>query len=299
MKEKNLKLMSYTILTGPGLLIYTAVIIFPIFFSLILSFTDWAGFVPMLSSRFTGLSQYLTMIKDPVFWFGLRNNLLIVGVSVFGQIPLGFVLAYILYRRLVAGGKFFETMIFLPITINPVVLALLWDHIFGPAGILTALLRMINHNPRMVFTVFEDKTWAIFPILFVILWVWTGLYMVIFIANLQKISPSIIEAAVIDGATEWQVLGRVIIPSMIGILFTTGVFAISGSLASFNLIYAMTGGGPAHYTEVIAIYQYNKFFTGYHYGYGSAISVVIVLLSVGLISILNQFFSRLEKRFAS
>lgn len=298
MTEKGLKRASYVMLTAPGLIVYAAVIIFPIMFSLVLSLTNWAGFIPLRQAKFDGLHQYVMMFKDPVFWFGLRNNLLIVAVSLFGQIPIGFVLAYILYRRLVKGGKFFETMIFLPITINPVVLALLWGYIFGPAGIVTAVLRMIYHNPRMVFAVFENKTWAIFPILIVILWVWTGLYMVIFIANLQKIQPSIIESAVIDGASEWQILGRVIFPAMVGVLFSTGVFAISGSLSSFNLIYAMTGGGPAHYTEVVAIYQYTKFFTGYHYGFGSAVAIVIVLLSVGLISILNAVFSRLEKRFS-
>jgi multiple sugar transport system permease protein/raffinose/stachyose/melibiose transport system permease protein len=135
------------------------------------------------------------------------------------------------------------------------------------------------------------------PILFVILWVYTGLYMVIYIANFQRIPPSVIEAAIIDGASEGQVLGRVILPSMVGVLFTTAVFAISGSLRSFDLIYSMTGGGPARYTEVIAIYMYQNTFTYYHYGLGAAVSMMIVFLSLGLISVLNAVFSRLEARF--
>jgi raffinose/stachyose/melibiose transport system permease protein len=294
MKTRSLKAWSYVVLTGPGLLIYASVIIFPVIFSVVLGFTSWDG---LGAITFNGIDNYLRAFKDPVFWHGMRNNLLIVCISVFGQIPLGFILAYIIYRRLVKGTKFFETMIFLPIVINPVVLGVLWDYVFGPPGVVTALMRMIRHDPRYVFGAMEDPSLAIFPILFVILWVYTGLYMVIYIANLQKISPSVIEAAVIDGASEWQVLMRVIFPAMVGVLFTTGVFAISGSLSSFNLIYAMTGGGPAHYTEVIAIYQYINTFVYYHYGFGAALSVVIVILSVGLISVLNSILGRFERRY--
>jgi multiple sugar transport system permease protein/raffinose/stachyose/melibiose transport system permease protein len=121
--------------------------------------------------------------------------------------------------------------------------------------------------------------------------------MVIYIANFQRIPPSVIEAAIIDGASEGQVLARVILPSMVGVLFTTAVFAISGSLKSFDLIYSMTGGGPARYTEVIAIYMYQNTFTYYHYGLGAAVSMMIVFLSLGLISVLNAVFGRLEARF--
>ena len=295
MTQRNLKRWSYAALTMPALLIYAAVIIFPILFSFALGFTEWTG---MGAPRFVGLQQYLRMLRDPVFLHGLRNNLLVVAISVLGQIPLGFILAYILFRRMVAGARFFETMIFLPITISSVVVALLWDHIFGPAGFYTAVVRWLRHDPRFVFSVFESQTWAIFPVLFVILIIYTGLYMVIYLANLQKISPSVIEAAIIDGASEGQVLGRVIFPAMVGVLFTTIVFAISGSLKSFDLIYAMTGGGPAHYTEVIAIYMYVNTFQYGNFGFGAAVSMMIVFLSLGLIYLVQAVFARLERRYA-
>jgi multiple sugar transport system permease protein/raffinose/stachyose/melibiose transport system permease protein len=179
------------------------------------------------------------------------------------------------------------------------VVALLWDHIFGTAGLYTALMRWLRDDPRLVLTVFEDRTWAIFPVLFVILVIYTGLYMVIYIANLQKIPPSVIEAAIIDGASEGQVLGRVIFPAMVGVLFTTIVFAISGSLKSFDLIYAMTGGGPAHYTEVIAIYMYVNTFQYSQFGFGAAVSMMIVILSLGLISVVREVFGRLEERYGA
>jgi len=292
LKEKR---RSYWLLVGPAILIYSLVIIFPVVISFILGFTEWSGFG---SLAFIGIKNYVTMMKDPVFIYDLRNNLLIVGISVFGQIPLGFVLAYILYRKMVKFGNFFESMIFLPITISAVVVAIMWNRIFfGNSGMFTTLMRAITGDPRWIMAISESKSGAIFPVLFVILWMYTGLYMIIYLANLQKISPSVLEAAVIDGASEGQILGRIILPSMINVLFTTAIFAISGSLKSFDLIFAMTNGGPAHYTEVVAIYMYLNTFKYYKYGFGSAISIMIIILSVGLITILNRVVRRIERKY--
>jgi multiple sugar transport system permease protein/raffinose/stachyose/melibiose transport system permease protein len=156
---------------------------------------------------------------------------------------------------------------------------------------------MIKEDPRYVLRIFEDKTYAIVPILFVILWMYTGMYLIIFLANLQKVNPSMIEAAIIDGASEGQILVSVILPSMTTVLLTTIIFAITGSLTSFDLIFAMTGGGPAHYTEVIAIYMYTNTFKYRKYGFGSAVSMIIVVLSIGLISLLRSIFRKIEKKY--
>ncbi len=293
-KQRRKKRNSYALLVGPSVFLYGVFIIFPVIFSGVFGFTEWDGVgIP----QFIGFDNYVSIFSDPVFLFDLRNNFLIVAISVFGQLPIGFVVAYIIYRKLVVGGKVFETVLFLPITISAVVIAILWNQIFGPSGLLTALMRLLVNDPRYVFAVFENRVFAMVPILFVILWMYTGVYMIIFIANLQSISPSVFEAAVIDGASEGQILWRIVIPAMTNILFTTSIFAISGSLKSFDLIFAMTGGGPAHYTEVVAIYMYLQTFRFYNFGYGSAVSVVIVALSLGLITLLRVSYKRIEKRF--
>jgi len=296
MNDKTFKKVSYTLLAGPAILIYASVILLPILYSLIISFTDWGGFgMP----KFVGLQNYLTMFKDPIFLHSLQNNVGIILISVFGQIPIGFVLGYILYRKLVRAKSFFETMIFLPIVIAPIVVAILFKQFFSPTGMFTAVLRGIKDDPNYVMTIFQNKTWAILPILFVILWQYTGLYMIIFLANLQKISPAILEAAVLDGASEMQILARVILPSMIGVIFTNAVYAIAGSMKSFDLIWAMTSGGPAHYTEVISIYMYNNTFTFYKYGFGSAVSMVIVAISIGLVTVLGRAFGHIEQKYGA
>ena len=294
MTTQQNKRASYALLTLPSVIIYATVIIFPVLFSFILGFTEWGGYgIP----KWTGLSNYVRMFKDAVFLLGLRNNILIVAVSVFGQIPAGFFLAYIIYRKLVKGGRFFETMIFLPITVSAVVVAKLWNQIFSPSGLFTSIMRVLRDDPRFVLKIFESRSYAIVPILFIILWYYTGIYMVIFVANLQKISPSVIEASIIDGAKEHQILFRVVLPQMLNIVFTTAVFAIAGSLKSFDLIFTMTGGGPANYTSVIAIYMYLNTFRYYNYGYGSAISMMIVVLSLGLITAIRAVFRRFEDKY--
>src|SRR5262245_34161697 len=96
--------LSYALLAGPALFIYAAVIVVPVLYSLVLSFTEWSG---VGLPNFIGFTNYVAMFEDPKFWHALRNNGLIVAVSLFGQIPLGFILAYVLYRRLVPFGGFF------------------------------------------------------------------------------------------------------------------------------------------------------------------------------------------------
>jgi multiple sugar transport system permease protein/raffinose/stachyose/melibiose transport system permease protein len=296
MTQQALKRYSYALLTGPALLLYALVIIVPVLVSFLTGFLNWNGFA---APQWVGLANYARIFTDPVFLWDVRNNLLIVAVSIFGQIPIGFILAYIIYRKIVRAGGFFETMIFLPITISAVIVAILWNRMFSPTGVLVNIMRQITHDPRFIFTIQQDKVGAIFPVLFVILWMYTGLYMIIFLANMQKIQQSTLEAALLDGATEWQILRKIILPNLVGVVFTTTVFAISGSLKSFDLVFAMTAGGPARYTEVMGIYLYNNtfFYAANPYGMGGAVSMIIIVVSVGLIVLIRRVFGYFERKY--
>lgn len=271
------KRWSYLSFVLPAFVIYAGVMVFPVFFSLALGFTRWKGYGPM---EFVGFQNYLRMFADPVFLIGLRNNVLIVLISVFGQIPLGLVLAYMLHRKMVRGAANFEVLIFLPITISSVIVAQLWNRVFSPVGILPALVRGLTGNQDYVMTIFENKDLAILPIMFVLLWQHTSLYMVIFLANLQRLPNSLIEAAQLEGATEGAIFRRIVAPLLGNVIFINSILAISGSFKSFDLIFSMTGGGPAHYTEVIAVYMYNTTFVFQNYGYGSALSIIIIVFIV-------------------
>ncbi|GHU24091.1 ABC transporter permease [Spirochaetia bacterium] len=291
MRYRTTKLLSHYLFILPAFLIFAGIMVFPLFYSVYLSFFNWKGFGP---KDFVGLGNYTRMFQDPIFHIGMRNNIMIVLVSVFGQIPLGMLLAYMLHRKMVKKANLFEVLIFLPITISSVIIAQLWNRIFSPVGIFTALMRTITGNSDYIMTIVEDKNLAIVPIMFVLLWQHTSLYMVIFLANLQRIPNSLIESAQLEGAGEGKIFLNIVMPMLGYVIFIDSILAVSGSFKSFDLIYSMTAGGPAHYTEVIAVYMYNSTFVHQNYGYGSALSIIIIVFIV-LSILLTRGVSKLFK----
>ena len=290
--SKSEERRAYWLLVLPAVVIYWAVTAFPLLFSIVLSMTDYSGGpIFAFDFKFIGLHNYVSMFKDPYFWISLKNNVYIILISVLGQIPLGFIFAYVIFRKLVRFGDFFQTMIYLPAVISPIVVGILWQTFFSPYGPLTKIMQHFQPGWRSTFLL--DPKRAIIPVLFVMLWMYTGTYLIIFLANLQKIEPTILEAAKIEGATEFQTLWYVILPALSGVIVTTIILAISGSLTSFNLIFAMTQGNPARRTSVLALYMYDTAFRGApNYPKASAISIFIVILSIILIIITKAVENR-------
>jgi len=283
--EKFKRVSTYIIFVLPALAIYLAVIAFPIISSVGLSFTDYN--IYKNQAIWTGLANYIKIFKDPVFWFSMKNNFFVIFVSVFGQIPLGFVLAYLIYRKLIKRSGFFQAMVFIPTVISTIIVGILWSKMFSPIGVVPRIIQVITNNPDYSMTIMTNKNLAMIPIGFVILWMFTGNYLIIFLASLQNIDPDIIEAAQIEGATDGQILTKIIIPQLYGVLVLTSILAIAGSLKAFDLVFVMTGGGPAYYTNLLAIYMYNQSFIFYNYGVGSAISTVMVALSIVLVILIR------------
>ena len=293
MNDITEKRVSYLIFVLPALLIYLFVMAFPTVFSVVLSLTNYSGGKVFGNPRmgFAGFKSYATIFSDPYFYMSLKNNLWVVLMSVFGQIPLGFILAYILSRGLIRGTDFFQTMIYLPNVISAVIIGILFNNFFLTSNsVILEIQRFFN--PAAVFAVNKNP---MLPVLLVMLWMYTGTYVIIFLANLQKIDTSVIEASKIDGASEAQTLRYIILPALSGVIVTTAILAISGSLKSFDLIFVMTQGGPAHRTSVLALYMYEKAFRGApNYPVANAISTVMVIISFILIGITRG----VEKRFS-
>jgi len=292
--SKSEERISYIALVLPALLLYLFVMAFPVIFSIILSFSTYRGgnILDMSNHTFAGLRSYITIFGDSNFFISLKNNIYLVLISVFGQIPLGFFLAYILSRGLIKGTDFFQAVIYLPNVISAVIIGILFKRFFyGSNSVLLEIQK--NFNPDAMFIPGE---YGLLPILIVILWMYTGMYMLIFLANLQKIDVSVIEASKIDGATEMQTLRYIILPALSGVIVTCAILAISGSLKSFDLIFVMTEGGPGYRTSVLSIYMYMKAFReGNNFPIANAISTVMVIICFILIG-LTRF---VEKRFSS
>ena len=284
---------AYIFLVAPAMLLYLFVMAFPTIFSVVLSLTTYSGgrIFGNPNIRFAGLKAYINVLSDNYFYMSLRNNLLIVAISVFGQIPLGFFLAYILSRGLIKGTDFFQTMIYLPNVISAVIIGILFNRFFLSSHSLWLEIQRF-FNPAAQYIPGRNPMG---PILAVILWMYTGTYVIIFLANLQKIDVSIIEASKIDGASEMQTLRYIILPALSGVIVVSAILAISGSLRSFDLIFAMTQGGPAGRTRVLALYMYEKAFRGVaNYPVANAISTIMVIISfilIGITRTAEKFFA--------
>ena len=285
---------TYIMFVAPALLIYLFVMAFPTIFSVGLSLTNYSGgkIFGNPNVKFNGFKAYANIFSDQYFYMSLKNNIYIVFISVFGQIPLGFFIAYILNRGMIKGGSFFQTMIYLPHVISAVIIGVLFKVFFLSSNSVWLEIRRV-FDPAAQFVPGKNP---MLPVLIVILWMYTGTYMLIFLANLQKIDVSVIEASKIDGATEMQTLRYIILPALSGVIVTASILAISGSLRSFDLIWVMTLGGPVHRTSVLAIYMYEKAFRGApNYPVANSISTVMVIISFTLIG----FTRAAERRFGS
>jgi raffinose/stachyose/melibiose transport system permease protein len=236
------------------------------------------------------------MFKDELFWHSFKNNMIVVAVSVFGQIPIGFILAYILFRKKVRAQGFFQSMVFLPQFLSTIVVGLLFKRLFQADGPIARLIQLISGNPDAQFTMMIKPNVVMIPVGVALIWMYTGLYMLIFLANLQKIDDSMIEAAQIDGASETQIFLKIMIPIMATAILISTILAIAGSLRGFELIFGMTTRGLSRRNAmVLPIFMYNTAFEDYRnplrFAYGAAISNIIVIISVSLI-LLSGFIAK-------
>lgn len=264
----------------PALLIYLIFVVVPVIWSSYYGFFSWKG---IGDPKFIGWGNYIEVLRDPIFWNSFKNNLYIVGYSVFGQVPIALVLAILLMRN---GWyhRFIRASVFMPMVLSSVVIGLVWGYIYHPQiGILNAILDMLGLSSWKLGWLSDPKV-AMLSIGPPIIWSNIGPYLILFIAALQNISSEVNDAAKIDGAEGASKLFRVTLPIIWGTIKVAIILCISGSLKAFDLIFVMTRGGPANSTELLATYMYNNTFNIFRYGYGSAVSTSIVILSLLLIA---------------
>jgi ABC-type sugar transport system permease subunit len=348
---------AYWAFSLPAFILYIFVFAFPIILSAVISLSNYKG-GQMFGGEpwaITGFKQYSILFQDSAFWQALKNNIYIVLVSVFGQLPLGFVFAYLIYRKVVKFGEFWQGILYVPAIISVIVLGIMWKFIFAPNGLIADLINfgnthklvaaldavfksgstlsddgiryilksmdpsvvgmlgdnpvagfkeqllpggslsiadpvafigdMKNYAPKWTPEFMTKQNVAMIPIMFVTLWCWTGMYVILFNANMQKIDSEVIEAARIDGATEMQTARYIVLPALSGILINAAILCIAGSMNQFALIWAMTEGGPMNVTEVLSIYMYRTATIGQNYPLSNAIAMIIIVFSFILIGL--------------
>lgn len=270
----------------PTLFIMTVIVIVPVFMSSYYSLLEWDG---IGKGTFIGLENYKEMFADERMWNSVKNSLLFAVLSLFIQIPFSMLIALVIAGG-VKGEKLYRTIYFIPVIISTVVIGQLWIKIYNADyGLLNALLDSVGLENLSQDWLGQEKT-ALIACFVPILWQYVGYHMLIMYAGIKGISPDIREAAVIDGANKVQTAWYITFPLLKPILKVCMTFSLLGALKVFDLIYVLTNGGPFFSTEVPSIYMYTTIFDAFHYGYGSAISVFIIVECFIGLGILNLAF---------
>ncbi|TIX87513.1 sugar ABC transporter permease [Rhizobium sp. P44RR-XXIV] len=262
----------------PSMLLLLAFVIYPAVYSVYLSFTNEAlTGAGALTPRFVGIRNYARLLNDTKFWNSLLVTFLFVlGSAIIGQFVLGLVSAMALGRS-IRFRKVFASIILLPNAAPEVVAGFMWISMLA-GGEQATLSRIV------AFFGVEPSDWLnTFPLaMIIVVNTWRGIAtaMILLTAGLSTVPGEIYEAARMDGATPMQTFRRITLPLMMPTILLYMLISAVSTIAVFGLVYALTRGGPGGATELISIYIYNQSFTAYQLGYGAAVAVVVLLISV-------------------
>jgi raffinose/stachyose/melibiose transport system permease protein len=262
----------------PGLVIYTVFMIFPFLATIYLSFTNWDGVSP--DRDFVGLSNYARMFGDAIAIKAFVNNIIWVVIGTIAPVILGLFEALLVWTGSQRGSLFFRTLFFLPFVLPLVVVGIVWQWIYHPLfGVLNSVLDAVGLDGVSRGWLADPHT-ALYAVLIAAIWGATGFCFLILHAALQNVDMSTVEAAMIDGANWFQRARNVIIPQIAPQLTMVTAVTLIGGFAVFDILFVMTGGGPGNASEVLASYTYKTAFQQNQAGYGSALAMLITLLSL-------------------
>jgi multiple sugar transport system permease protein len=279
-KRRRINWVPYAFL-APPLLVYTAWVIWPTFYTFYLSVTNWDG---LTDPSYIGLANFRRLLtNDPVFWISLKNNL--TWLLIFITLPLSFGLALaMILNRNIKGDRLFKVSFYSPMVLSYVVIGLVFSWLYHPRnGLINATLRAFGTATRDLPGWLADPDLVIYCIIAAAAWRQVGYVMLLYLAGLKNIDPSLLDAAQVDGANGWNLFRRIVFPLLTPVTVIVVVISIIDSLRAFDLVYVMTRGGPANASQVLANFMYIESFNNYKMGYGASIAVVLFLISLGFI----------------
>jgi raffinose/stachyose/melibiose transport system permease protein len=267
--------------SSPALIVYVCIVIVPVFWSLGYSLYDWNGIAAM---KFTGANNYVRMIHDVIFTAAFFNNLFFMIVGSIFQIFSGLVMAIIL-SNISRGSNIMRVLYFMPSIISSMAICKIFDKLLSvqPKGIFAAIVELLGKTP---IALTSDPRFALLVVTLVDGYKFCGLYMVIFYSAFMALPHDVEEAAYIDGCSWFQQYRYIKIPMIRNIFMVVLVILVNGTLKGFDVSYILTYGGPGNASELVATYMYKTAFNATRFGYGSAMSVFLLvesLLAVGLL----------------
>ena len=271
----------------PALLLFTVIIIAPIFMSLLYSLNEWNGIGDM---TFIGLDNYIELFSSSAFPNAMLNAIIFALASVVIQLPLSMLLALVMSNR-VKGERFFVTVFFIPVILSSVVIGQLWMRMYNQdTGVINLFLQFIGVIKEGVPWLGTRDT-AMAAVMIPVLWQYVGYHMLLYYSGINSISPDIFEAARIDGAGFWRTAFSITIPMLKPVIMVSLTFAVVGSMKVYDLVKVLTNGGPAGASEVITTLMVRTMiYPGTSYGYGSAMSIILIIECFVLYMFIRRMF---------
>ena len=268
----------------PAVLFVLAMMGFPLVYTARVGFTAWslsAGTPP----TFIGLHNYARLMADSRFWAAAGRTVYFTALALAGELALGVALALLLQRDF-RGKSAVRTALLLPMMATPVAVGMVWLLMFEPtAGVLNYLLRTAHLHP-LAWT--SDPRSVIPSLALVDVWEWTPMITLIALAGLAGLPEEPFEAARVDGASPWQTLWSITLPLLRPTLAVAATLRAIDCLKTFDIIYAMTQGGPGYSSETLNIYAYAQAFGYYNFGYASALLILFLAMILAITVLLNS-----------
>jgi raffinose/stachyose/melibiose transport system permease protein len=273
--------MQALILLVPALAIYAVFALYPMLNVVILSFQKWNGLDP--NRQFVGLANYSAIFtKDPVFWVAFRNTVIWTVMSLIFPPLVGLLLALSLNQK-IFGRNGLRAIFYLPVIIAPIAVATMWKWMYDPFFGLFAQLLTSWGMQIWIKDWLGNKDIALYSVFVAYLWQTVGFSMVLFLAGLQNVSQTLVETARIDGAGRWAVFKHVTLPALRPTITIVLVLSVISSLKAFDIVYGLTGGGPAQSTQMLALWAFTQAMQIFDFGRGAAISVVLLLITMAVV----------------
>ena len=270
----------------PGISVMVFAMLIPLGFSAYYSLTDWAGFGDY---NFIGLENYRDILMDDeVFWRAVRNTGLLIVATILVQNPIAFALAAVLAHVSHRMSRRLRTIYFVPAVLSLVIIAKMWVNIFNPTyGALNKALAAVGLQSLATSWLSNPHT-AIWAVIFIIVWQGFGWAMLFYYAGLMTVPKDLEEAARVDGASWVQTYLWIVIPYLYPVIGAVVIIDVISSMKQMELILLSTAGGPGQLTQFLGVYLYQKAFVSGEYGYGNALSVLFVALSIGLTAVVRR-----------
>lgn len=276
---------------APTVILFSVIIIIPLFQSLYYSFFEWNG---VNTGAFRGLENYITLFHARELKISMKNSIVYSILLTTYQVGLGTLFAFIFANAKIRGMTFCRNVYFVPVLLSASVVSQLWIWIYhGDYGLINKLCEALGMQWRQQWL--NKKSSALVAVTLAEAWKGMGYHMLIIYAAMKNIPKDYMEASSIDGATPVRQFFSITLPLAAPTIRMCMVMCLTFGFRAFEMTYLMTGGGPGIYTYNLTILMYKAMFTMNDFGYGSAIAVVIVVLCVGLMLLINRLTRRFDE----